>query len=268
MLSIATAPRDLDGMMGLNKSQRFRLARAMKLFNSDDGQALAFINAEPEIQSQTLVKALAEIDGKGAVDMHQPTPQPAVPQAQPPTMGQPQPLVGGMQGMQVPQPAAQPPQTQMPQMQMPQAHVPQAHVPAQPALSMPSMPQMQVPQASPPAVQIPEAEKPIQSRQPSLPARVPSSAQPSSTNSDEDMQRLKQVLEAIGGVTRENANRMDEMMDLIQTNTRLVHTLLAFVLAWADSEGGAEVVVQCITGNAAMTPADLLAQLKEASEGK
>jgi len=123
MVSIETAPRDLEGLKLIGRAQLFMLALKLNIFGGDKPQETAFLqNPDTGEQAQIVQRALAAYDGQAGRAPATATPaQPAAPQPQAPAQPQmPQPA----------QPGA--PLPQAPVMQQPAAHVPVPGAPMQP----------------------------------------------------------------------------------------------------------------------------------------
>ncbi len=150
--TIATVPRDLNGLLALRSSLLYRIAFQMGFFKDNDDES-AFASSPNEVKAQRLFEELQRYDARNA-GAPAPTqfapPQPALPQPMP----QQAPMQAPPMNMQMPQGMPQP-------MQMP---------------GMPGMPGMQgVPgmQAVMPQVQPPPPPMPMPQQAPPMPTAMP-----------------------------------------------------------------------------------------------
>ena len=288
MVSIENCPRDLNGILSIQRGIRYRLGIQTHMFKNE-AEEQAFLGATDQVQAESLLAHLSQFD-QGAVQQQAAVQPPPTQIALPPTQ---QPVTpGAMQqpmAMQMPagpqMPAVQPPPAAMPQQvaappQMPAPAAPPAApmmapvVPAQVA-----MPTMQVPVATPqmppqvmttPAATV-ATPPPAGGKRPST-TTDPTNAgnavvTPPNPKAAQFQQQLAKVIKGMSDTLGVHGESLDEVQEQLAGMTRVLAVILSTQLAMAE-QGGIDrnMLAKCIKAMGDSAPVDFLELFTEAEE--
>lgn len=227
IISIDNAPRDLAKLTEFTRAVRYRLALNLGICNNGTPEEQAFLAAEPAVQAQTILDALALRDAQGGA--------PQQPQAIQtgmvglPVAVTPQPVVAQPMGQPVAQPP-QPPQAVQPQVQQPQ----QMQAPPQPPAPQPQVQQLPAQQPPAPPAAVGPQTPATSGRQPvtnSDPQNI--GAQPGLPTA---LQTLDNNLQTIYKAIQEQKQEVGTLKQLLLGSLRIQNTLTLIMLEVAESE--------------------------------
>lgn len=284
MVSVDNCPRDLDGILSIQRGIRYRLGIQTHMFKNE-AEEQAFLGSTDQVQAESLLSHLQQFDA-GTIQQVQQV-QPPTQIALPPAPPQ-QPVAPGVTSttaMQMPaqmqMPMQMPVGPQMPAVVPPPA-APQQQVlsapPQRPQVSMPSMPAMpgqvqqqapQMPPQMPQQLQAPQAQAAPSGKRPSTlsdptnaGAKVPVDPRAAQFN-----QQLAQVLKDVRDTISAQGELIESLEGQLAGMTRILTTVLAVQLAVSE-QGGLDrtLLAKCIKAMGEEAPEDFLGLFEEGED--